>query len=340
MKRIALVMFLAVMASLTSCKNDTKQTSEDSNTDVMETSKPVAKENITTTTKKSSFDINSIPVSTAELGDIPFFSFPKGYASQNSPSKKSYDMLFFPIDGIMTPMEGKIWKTNIVTADDNDEDWSLVFFKKSYDDAITSAGGVKIFDGKVSREEMDRIEDEATYFGEQGSIDYWNDPVRVYAIHRQNGDNIFIQLSGNSASGDIQILQTAPFKQTIKLLKSDQIQKDLKEKGKSVLHINFDTDKATLKPDGKEAVAEISKALQSDNALNISINGYTDNTGDDAHNFQLSKDRAAAVKTAIIASGIDAKRLDSTGFGSKNPIADNSTDDGKTQNRRVELVKK
>lgn len=286
------------------------------------------------------FDINSVPVSTAEVGELPFFSFPKGLNFQNKPVQRSYDMLFFPLKGVMTPIEGKVWKTYVVNEKSNKEEWSLPYFLKSYDDAITKVGGVKIFDGKVSQQELDRIKEEARYFGEEGSIDYWNEPVKVYVIRRQNGDDIYIQLYGNTATGAIQILQKAPFEQTISILKSDEIKKALDATGKAILHINFDTDKASLKPDGKTAVDEITKVLKNDNNLKLAINGYTDNSGNDAHNLQLSKDRATAVLNAITASGIDKARLSAEGFGSKTPIADNSSEEGKAQNRRVELVKK
>lgn len=159
------------------------------------------------------FDINSIPVSSAEVGELPFFSFPKGLDFQNKPVQRSYDMLFFPLKGVMTKIEGKVWKTYVINEKSNTEEWSLPYFLKSYDDAITKVGGVKIFDGKVSQKELDRIKEEAKYFGEEGSIDYWNEPVKVYVIRRQNGDDIYIQLYGNTANGAIQILQKLPVEQ-------------------------------------------------------------------------------------------------------------------------------
>lgn len=162
------------------------------------------------------FDINSVPVSNAEVGDFPFFSFPKGLEFQNKPIQRSYDMLYFPLNGVMTPIEGKVWKTYVVNGKSNTEGWSLPYFLKSYDDAITKVGGVKIFDGKVAQQELDRIKEEAKYFGEEGSIDYWNEPVKVYVIRRPNGDDIYIQLYGNTATGAIQILQKAPAEQGAK----------------------------------------------------------------------------------------------------------------------------
>ncbi|ATN05842.1 flagellar motor protein MotB [Chryseobacterium indologenes] len=330
------LIILSIGTLLTACNKKTEQKTE------------AAKDSVaignTAGTEKSpgetQFDINSIPVSTAEVGELPFFSLPKGLEFQNKPVQRSYDMLFFPLKEVMTPIEGKVWKTYVVNEKSNTEEWSLPYFLKSYDDAITKVGGVKIFDGKVSQQELDRIQPEAKYFGEEGSIDYWNEPVKVYVIRRPNGDDIYIQLYGNTSTGAIQILQKAPFKQTISILKSDDIKKELDTKGKAVLHINFDTDKASLQPDGKKAVDEITKVLKSDNNLKLAINGYTDNSGNDAHNLQLSKDRATAVLNAIATSGIDKTRLSAEGFGSKNPMADNGSEEGKAQNRRVELVKK
>ncbi|WP_185225864.1 OmpA family protein [Chryseobacterium indologenes] len=330
------LIILSIGALLGACNKKTEQKTE------------AAKDSVaignTAGTEKSpgetQFDINSIPVSTAEVGELPFFSLPKGLEFQSKPVQRSYDMLFFPLKDVMTPIEGKVWKTYVVNEKSNTEEWSLPYFLKSYDDAITKVGGVKIFDGKVSQQELDRIQPEAKYFGEEGSIDYWNEPVKVYVIRRPNGDDIYIQLYGNTSTGAIQILQKAPFKQTISILKSDDIKKELDTKGKAVLHINFDTDKASLQPDGKKAVDEITKVLKSDNNLKLAINGYTDNSGNDAHNLQLSKDRATAVLNAIATSGIDKTRLSAEGFGSKNPMADNGSEEGKAQNRRVELVKK
>lgn len=319
---------------ITSC-NSSEKKQKDNGTDTSQT------ETVNTKQQDNSgkFDINSVPVSDKELGEFPFFSLPKGVQEQNKAIKRSFDMLFFPVNGVMTPLEGKVWKSNIVETKDSEEGWSAVYFLKSYDDAITAAGGVKIFDGKISKEELDRIEEQATYFGEEGSMDYWNDPVKTYIIRRSNGDDVYIQLAANNAMGRLQILQKAPLKQTIVLLKSEQIQKDLNDKGKAILHINFDTDKATLKADGKEAVNEITKALMADKTLRITINGYTDNTGEEVHNLKLSKERAKAVKAELEKNGIDTKRLASEGFGAGNPIADNNSEEGKAQNRRVELVK-
>ncbi len=74
--------------------------------------------------------------------------------------------------------------------------------------------------------------------------------------------------------------------------------------------------------------------------LQISIQGHTDSDGDDAYNKDLSERRAAAVKDYLVETfDIDPDRLQTAGFGESQPVADNSTPEGKQQNRRVELVK-
>ncbi|WP_262923050.1 OmpA family protein [Hymenobacter cellulosilyticus] len=105
------------------------------------------------------------------------------------------------------------------------------------------------------------------------------------------------------------------------------------------MYVNFDTDKASIKPESEAAVAEVVKLLQQNPALRLSVEGHTDNTGAAAHNRQLSEARAQAVVAALTSQQIASSRLRAAGFGPDKPIADNGTEAGKAQNRRVELVK-
>lgn len=113
----------------------------------------------------------------------------------------------------------------------------------------------------------------------------------------------------------------------------------LEKEGRVALYINFDTGKATLRPDAKPVVEEIAKLLSQNPALKLSVEGHTDTVGGAKANKKLSEDRARAVVAALVEQGIDAKRLISKGFGQEKPVASNDTDDGRAKNRRVELVK-
>jgi outer membrane protein OmpA-like peptidoglycan-associated protein len=114
----------------------------------------------------------------------------------------------------------------------------------------------------------------------------------------------------------------------------------LNKSGHVALYINFDTGKATMKPDSAPIVDQIAAMMKSAPALKIAVEGHTDNVGDAKKNKKLSEDRANAVAQAIAGKGIDKARMTSAGFGSEKPVDDNKTDAGRAKNRRVELVKK
>lgn len=79
--------------------------------------------------------------------------------------------------------------------------------------------------------------------------------------------------------------------------------------------------------------------LKSNPLLKFEIDGHTDNTGQSAHNLSLSQQRANAVKVQLTKLGINGSRLTTKGFGDSKPISDNSTPEGKANNRRVEFIK-
>ena len=103
--------------------------------------------------------------------------------------------------------------------------------------------------------------------------------------------------------------------------------------------ILFDTGSATLKPESFAVIQEVAAMLQEHGDLRILIEGHTDAEGDAASNQTLSVERANAVRTMLVGLGIDAGRLEATGFGQTRPVADNDTPTGREQNRRVELVR-
>jgi len=125
----------------------------------------------------------------------------------------------------------------------------------------------------------------------------------------------------------------------VELPTADSLKADLDKYGKVVLYINFDFNKATIRPDGKPIVAQVVKLMKDNPELKLAVNGHTDNIGTASYNLKLSEERAGAVVNALVVSGISRGRLSSGGFGSGQPIADNDTEKGRAKNRRVELVK-
>jgi outer membrane protein OmpA-like peptidoglycan-associated protein len=117
---------------------------------------------------------------------------------------------------------------------------------------------------------------------------------------------------------------------------ADAIQRN----GYVALHgILFDTGKAALKPESEPQLAEIVALMNRDKGLKLSIEGHTDNVGDRKANLELSRKRAESVVKYLSAKGIDPRRLKADGKGDSVPVADNRNDDGRSKNRRVELVR-
>ncbi len=110
--------------------------------------------------------------------------------------------------------------------------------------------------------------------------------------------------------------------------------------GKIIVNgIKFDVNKATLKPESMGPINKIYKLMVKKPELNFSVEGHTDSDGNDANNLKLSKARGKAVMDKMISMGISKDRLKSNGFGESKPIGNNSTSEGKANNRRVEFVK-
>jgi hypothetical protein len=106
-----------------------------------------------------------------------------------------------------------------------------------------------------------------------------------------------------------------------------------------VYGIQFDFDKAVLRPDSEPVLEQLLAMFTSDPSYAGEIGGHTDNVGKAAYNLTLSAARADAVKTWLVAQGVDAARLTTHGYGDTVPIVPNTTDANRARNRRVELKK-
>ncbi len=102
--------------------------------------------------------------------------------------------------------------------------------------------------------------------------------------------------------------------------------------------IEFETGAATIKPGSFKLLNEIFESAVVAEGLKLGVYGHTDNNGTDAVNIPLSEKRAEAVKQYLISKGLPVNRIESKGFGSSKPIADNNSDAGRSRNRRVEIV--
>ena len=109
--------------------------------------------------------------------------------------------------------------------------------------------------------------------------------------------------------------------------------------GKFTTHaITFDVNKSTIKPESMGFINELSKWLHDNPTIKLEIDGHTDSDGEATGNQKLSEARAQSVKDQLVSMGVSADRLTTKGFGEEKPIDNNTTPEGKSNNRRVEFV--
>lgn len=102
--------------------------------------------------------------------------------------------------------------------------------------------------------------------------------------------------------------------------------------------IQFATNSSSLTASSKANIEDLSKVLKKYDDTNILIEGHTDSTGKREYNQSLSEDRASSVSNYLKSMGIPGSRISNVGYGPDQPVADNSTDAGRAQNRRVEVA--
>ena len=100
----------------------------------------------------------------------------------------------------------------------------------------------------------------------------------------------------------------------------------------------FDLNKADLKPAGMRTVRRLSDFMMQYEDRRVRVEGYTDSTGSESYNQDLSERRAMAVRDALMAEGIARSRIEVMGYGEAYPVVSNDTSAGRQQNRRVEIV--
>lgn len=138
----------------------------------------------------------------------------------------------------------------------------------------------------------------------------------------------------------VDILEVAPMEARMEVVKAEEITSSLNTTGRMAIYgVHFDTDKAEIKPESAESLAEMAKAIKEGGGRYLIV-GHTDNQGDFDHNQALSMRRAKAVTAALSGQyGIESASLVPVGVGMAAPVAPNTDDANRAKNRRVEIVK-
>lgn len=281
------------------------------------------------------FDVSTVPVSTVALGEFPYLSLPDGYVESLN---RSPDFAIYPFwNGERFQMvEGRLSMIRIGYR--SGKTFSQVELRRNIEHMVMAAGGVKIAEGQIPSEiakALDKTLQQETYIG---LGDYLNQPTTTFVI-RQADKTIWVGLNLSTNGGGLAVMQAQPFVATAALLPADQLKQSLDRDGKVAIQVNFGVDSADILANSSGQIDKVVALLNRNPGLRLSVEGHTDGTGTFARNQVLSEARARAVVTAMTQRGIPADRLGSKGFGQSRPIADNTTEEGRARNRRVELVK-
>ncbi|WP_444677764.1 OmpA family protein [Halomonas sp. E19] len=102
--------------------------------------------------------------------------------------------------------------------------------------------------------------------------------------------------------------------------------------------VTFAFDSAEIRPGAHQTLNQVANTLRENSDLRVRIEGHTDSVGSPQYNVGLSQRRADSVKSYLVSQGIAEQRMTTRGFGEERPVATNDTDEGRAQNRRVEIV--
>lgn len=169
-------------------------------------------------------------------------------------------------------------------------------------------------------------------------------------LAREEGDvyvSLYVTPSGTGGGPDykriltqLHVIEVEPMQENMVTVDADAMAKGIGEEGRIALYgILFDTDKATIKPESKSTLEQISTLLSNNSDLKLVVVGHTDNQGKLEYNMDLSTRRAKSVEAALVTDyGIAKDRLSAWGVGYLSPVATNKNEAGRIKNRRVELV--
>jgi outer membrane protein OmpA-like peptidoglycan-associated protein len=247
--------------------------------------------------------------------DAPQFSRMKGYIIQNCESNE-FSFYEFPMaddDITVQRVEGKFWMLEYYVKPEAKPN-SYLAIVRNYQNAITQAGGKVLY---INDKDWFRLTGKIVRNG----VETW----------------VNVQTRDEGAGYWIYIIQKEEMKQEVT---SSIMMDSLNATGRISLAITFETGKAAIKPESKPVIDQMIDLMKNNPDLKVEIQGHTDNVGQPDANKKLSQDRADAVKKALSDGGIAADRMTAAGYGDSKPVADNKTEEGKAQNRRVELVKK
>jgi OmpA-OmpF porin, OOP family len=294
-------------------------------------------ENVVAQASAAGFDFGNVRVANPRLGNFPYFSLIDGYQPSKDTFSGNVDAAFdryefFDGTRIVT-VEGRL-KTIAARG----KGASALEIFKTYETLVRDMGGVLVFVGKSKA-----MSDRKVKFGDLRHRSGNRDEMAVFVVRTPDKEiwveAYVIPYGPNPQNYFLTVVEKKTLNARASGLTAAEMENELSAKGHVALYLNFDFDKADIKPNSRPIIDEITTLLKQNPSLNLTVEGHTDNVGKPDYNKRLSDARAKSVVMALTRNGIEARRLKAVGSGSDKPIKANDTDEGRAKNRRVELVR-
>ncbi len=228
--------------------------------------------------------------------------------------KKDFDQAQIPTgsaDEQVQVVEGEV-ETIIYECADN---VSFLQMARNAENALKRAGFTTVYSGGG-------MNTYPTYSARKGGV--W-----VNVQTQPNGGQTYTQIVVHTKEMEQQMVASA-----------EAMEADIAKSGYcSIYGVHFDTGKAAILPDSESCLGEMAKLLKSNASWKLQVEGHTDNVGGKEANLKLSQARADSVRGWLVSHGVEGSRLTAKGFGETKPVAENTTEDGRARNRRVDLRK-
>jgi OOP family OmpA-OmpF porin len=156
--------------------------------------------------------------------------------------------------------------------------------------------------------------------------------VSVFTAPKWDGEESYLR---------VRVVETRAMDADLVTVDAEALEEDLERSGHVAIYgVTFEVDSAELRSESQPTLDEMARLLTENSSLSVFIVGHTDGTGSFEHNLDLSQRRADSVVAALTGRGVPASRMSAHGVGPLAPVASNDNEEGRSLNRRVELVKR
>jgi outer membrane protein OmpA-like peptidoglycan-associated protein len=296
--------------------------------------------------QQAAFDLNSIPISKADLGTFPYVkTFPNFYARNSSDSMTIEVNRAYFYDGKKCfSVDGKVSTQNISVYDRDKPHASEFQIIQEFDKIIATLGGVKVYTGAIPKEAFKPVAgtDDEVSLGSKGMLapsSYYG--VVEYVVKTAEKE-VWVQLQPYSIGSKFYTLLVVEKKSTLLMTninKKNTLLADLEAKKDTSFPAVFEPDSDKLLTESKDEILNIVGIFQKHPDWKLTINVHNATIGKANYTLALTQKRADAIKKELVGLGVKAASIDVKGMGDTKPLVPNESEKARLANTRIELIK-